>query len=1759
MIPRLVQSVITADGVGDGTQAQLSWTAYDEVANGNDIQLYTVYRSEANFTDISLATAVGTTNAGVKSYLATGLTRGTPYYFAVVAMDTLNNANPLVTPVLVALADKVAPEEVSAITFQASADQLIVNWTASANSANDLASYKVYVDGDAGTVIPANQTTHTISGLTAATGYSVRIAAIDNDANESTGITVTGITLLSNPAGLSVDPFGGLVELNWSAVTPASYVKEYAIYASETDFTSVAALTPRLKVSGALTTAKLAGLTNGTTYYFAVTTVNSSDGEDKNVTTVSTTPEEDVLGPQITAVTYNAVALIDGVTVTQAANIAVTATDPIGISRVEFELDAAPFANDANGTDGYSTFWNIQNTTDAVHVLNIKVYDNLENLTEASFNITVDLAAPATPAITSPLNGFVTNQEDQVLVGTADKDTQVQAYLSGVPAGTPVAVDVNGQFTIPVTLLVGSNDFTVSASNRGGASAQSLPVTINLDVSIPEQPAGLSATSKEQGAINLSWLDTSDTRVTGYDLYRSATSFNDISEAVKINTSLITLSRYEDVTIEDNTYYYRVVAVNELGTPSLPSTQVTAVADSVLPKAISIEYLASGNYDSATGRIAPGRVDVTITMNEELLTTPFFNITPDGGVPISVTLSKTSDTVYTGYFDVTQQTVSATAYAVLSARDLVGNRGTEIDSGATVLFDTDGPAVTAMVLSPKAPIKNDTVNPVTVSVDLTIDQPIKAGSTFNLSYQLSAAGRVVTAVDSIVPLDDLNWRASLTLPADAGEAEVESLQFVLDTVDDLDNPGTEFKVLNQFQVYQGDLPPLIAPFKLTGKALANGQIQLDWSEVEGAVQYQVYRQAPGEVVLTEYQRSTGIQLIDATTLDGDHSYAVASVRQDNGDEAISAQSDVVTVSADSQAPVAPTALSLELVGSGIKAVWQPSVTTGELTYRLYRSSATVVTDVTGLTLVQSNIVANAQGIFGYVDTSPDENESTYVVTAVDDAGNESPVSASDYLNVDLLPVATLNVVVNGDNYPVINWTHTGSNITGYNIYLGEGTTNKLNASGLLTETTFTDTGYTGDERGYTITAVDVNTTESIGRYIILPQLSATLSDTSTLKRNIMNQLEYQLINGATETKGVQLKVDVAGHSHISPSFDLAISENKTVPVIVGGFADLTDVSTLQTTVLITTETNEQVELIQSQDILVTNSNLVLDVQTQEVTRGTAAQVRFTLQNTSDVETDIVTAINSGATASDEIRLILKDLDGNTLSVQPVLQALGDGVMTLSNQRTVARIAPGATFTSEYFDLPVPDTATDQVEIVLVIDKVHYKLGTPEQVEISGLQNVQSANLIDVAYTATVDSALPANSFGNQPIVITGQAIDRLSLQPLFNVPVKLVIQANGFERVEEVYTNDLGNYTYSYIPLASESGVLTVSAVHPDILARPAQASFTIGRVLLSPNKLTLRLPYNFQDSIDLMTATAGDATPATNLRLVYDAADQPGGSLPANVTVTMPAPITLAANQSAKMPFVITADSSADPTGTLILKMYSDESGTTALSTVTVNYTFSEATPALFFTPNFLETGVVHDSSTTDLITLENRGVAPLNDVSLQLLNTNDTPAPVWIYISSLKTFDVMNVGEQQAVSIVAAPDINVAESRYEFKLRVASTNYPVTDINVYVVVTQAGIGKVLFHAADIYTATLDANNNPVPGLQGANIRLQHEDTLVIEPTVTTDAFGEVLIENLAAGRYRFRASAPNHEDLTGRITIKPGVTLAEEIFINYQLVTVE
>ena len=498
------------------------------------------------------------------------------------------------------------------------------------------------------------------------------------------------------------------------------------------------------------------------------------------------------------------------------------------------------------------------------------------------------------------------------------------------------------------------------------------------------------------------------------------------------------------------------------------------------------------------------------------------------------------------------------------------------------------------------------------------------------------------------------------------------------------------------------------------------------------------------------------------------------------------------------------------------------------------------------------------------------------------------------------------------------------------MYLNNSTT-AVNSS-LHIPKSYTDNGYANDLRQYKVSAVDTNGVESIGRTVALPKLDATLAAGSSIQRGVMNQVNYTVVNGGAQTvSGVKLKVKVGLHNHSTLSLSMAAGETRTVPIIIGGYADLADTSQLSTVIEVTASTGERARIIRNQEIAVSNGAYLLGLQSQNMTRGTTGQLRFTWENTSGVQTDIVTALIGGKSSSNEVRFKLLDADGNVLTVVPFKQALGEGVVTLSSGKTVARMNAGASFTSQWINVPIPSSAPDQVIVKLEVDKYHYHLGAGDQVSISGGSSRRELSLIDTAYYGTVDSITPQSSFGDVPIVIIGRAIDRATTQPLASVPLKLIIAVKGFERVKDVFTDATGDYRYEYIPGSRESGIYSVSAIHPQVLDRPVHGQFTISSIVVSPNIVALNLPTNYTQTVKSITAQTGEGTTATNLRLEYVAANQPGGSFPQGVTISLVGPITMGSNQRATLPFTIYGDNTAAPSGSIILKAYANETRTGA------------------------------------------------------------------------------------------------------------------------------------------------------------------------------------------------------------------------------------
>ncbi|MBU1456813.1 MAG: hypothetical protein KKD01_19010, partial [Proteobacteria bacterium] len=588
----LTVDTLKVSGDGPGDTAYLDWNGYNEVGQG-DIAYYRIYTGSALFTQVAERSPYGTVPAGKFTSTVTGLSKDSVYYFAVVAVDNKGNAHTSVTPVSARIQDVQAPEPVTGLSSTCSENSITFTWQESLNSGADLKNYRyVFQNGDPTDL--QSGTTITFSELATASGYSFAITAVDEDNNESGAATTIGATLLPNPEKVEIIPHSGYVSLSWSAVAPTQYVKHYAVYVSTSEFHSIVGMEPN-RISDT-PSARVARLENGTAYYFAVATINLSNGSLDTVTSFTATPNEDTEGPLFGAITVNGETLVDGMTFGKTAVIAVEASDPASVSRVEFFIDSESEAKIYAGTPYYSWSWNVVSHEDGPHNLTIQAYDSLGNVSEKTFQVNTLLVVPEPPEITEPKTATITNKEQQYIRGIAEVETTVRVINNGVTVAES-GTDHKGVFSGELILTEGENILEAVAANRVGDSEVSSSVIVFLDTTLPSKPRNVTAVPKSGGQVKLSWQAPVDESVAGYTLYRSASPFDGHAQATKLNTEMLTVTAYTDLTPEDHVWYYRVSCIDQAGNEGLLSDPVTVLTDRVAPRALDVSVISHGKTD----------------------------------------------------------------------------------------------------------------------------------------------------------------------------------------------------------------------------------------------------------------------------------------------------------------------------------------------------------------------------------------------------------------------------------------------------------------------------------------------------------------------------------------------------------------------------------------------------------------------------------------------------------------------------------------------------------------------------------------------------------------------------------------------------------------------------------------------------------------------------------------------------------------------------------------------------------------------------------------------------------------------------------------------------------------------------------------------------------------------------------------------------------------------------------------------------------
>jgi fibronectin type 3 domain-containing protein len=222
------------------------------------------------------------------SYVNTGLTNGTTYYYVVSASftggpvaggESADSTEASATP------QALPPAAPTGFTATPGNGLVTLRWTASLGATSYRVKRATVSGGPYTTVGSPTTTSFTNTGLANGTTYYYVVTAVNSSGESGNSNQASATPRVSPPAaptGLTATPGNAQVTLSWTASTGATSYNVKRATVSGGPYTTVASPTS--------TTFTDTALTNGTTYYYVVTAVNSG-GESGSSTETSATPQ----------------------------------------------------------------------------------------------------------------------------------------------------------------------------------------------------------------------------------------------------------------------------------------------------------------------------------------------------------------------------------------------------------------------------------------------------------------------------------------------------------------------------------------------------------------------------------------------------------------------------------------------------------------------------------------------------------------------------------------------------------------------------------------------------------------------------------------------------------------------------------------------------------------------------------------------------------------------------------------------------------------------------------------------------------------------------------------------------------------------------------------------------------------------------------------------------------------------------------------------------------------------------------------------------------------------------------------------------------------------------------------------------------------------------------------------------------------------------------------------------------------------------
>ena len=202
-----------------------------------------------------------------------------------------------------------------------------------------------------------------------------------------------------------------------------------------------------------------------------------------------------------------------------------------------------------------------------------------------------------------------------------------------------------------------------------------------------------------------------------------------------------------------------------------------------------------------------------------------------------------------------------------------------------------------------------------------------------------------------------------------------------------------------------------------------------------------------------------------------------------------------------------------------------------------------------------------------------------------------------------------------------------------------------------------------------------------------------------------------------------------------------------------------------------------------------------------------------------------------------------------------------------------------------------------------------------------------------------------------------------------------------------------------------------------------------------------------------------------------------------------------------------------------------------------------------LIANPGYLSSGMVVGQQSVLSFVVQNTGGASSGDLTVQL-PANQT----WLTLGSPAIIPSIPAGGQATVTLILNPPADLTLTLYKGNVALFNNNYGLSEpFQIRAVSDSAGSLEV--SATDDYTYYVAG----APKVTNAVITVRDAITGAVIAQTNSDANGIAEFPSLPAGPYTVNATATEHDQFQGSVTVAPGVTNTLEAFMAMQLVTAQ